>query len=86
MNINFKKWAHKIPENTVAVEIHGSRKTAQKEFDEGWFLCWTPKRIKGAFNFGNGTIKDLKNHANLNRQYCTIIFMNRRTKNEKIQS
>lgn len=75
MNINFEKWAHKIPENTIAIEIHGSRKTAQKNFNEGLFNCWTPERIKNGFNFHSGTVKDLKKYAELNKQYCTIIFL-----------
>ena len=75
MNINFEKWAHKIPENTVAIEIHKSRKTAQEEFNNGSFLCWTPEKIKSAFNFNNGTIVDFKKYAKRNKQFCTIIFL-----------
>lgn len=75
MKINLEKWLHTIPENTIAIEISGSRKTAQKEFDSGNFNCWNAKRIKGAFKFGNGTINDLKNYAHLNKPYCTIIFL-----------
>lgn len=79
MNINLEKWAHKIPENTVAIEIHGNRKTAQKAFDEGWFNCWTPEKIKSGFNFMNGTIEDLKKHAELNKRNTTVIFIEERT-------
>lgn len=39
------------------------------------FNYWTEERIKGAFNFGNGTIKDLKRYAKNNKQFCTIVFL-----------
>ena len=40
---------------------------------DGMFLEWTPERIKGAFNFGNGTEKHLKEYMNNNKQYCIFI-------------
>lgn len=75
MKINIKKWAHAINADTVAIEICGNARTAQKNFNEGLFNCWTPERIKSAFNFNNGTIADLKKYAKRNKQFCTIIFL-----------
>ena len=40
---------------------------------EGMFLEWTPERIEGAFNFGNGTEKHLKEYMNNNKQYCIFV-------------
>ena len=40
---------------------------------DGWYNVWDDKRIQGAFNFGRGTIKDLKRYAENNKQYCYII-------------
>lgn len=75
MNINLKKWSHKIPNGTVAIEISGTHQTAQKNYDLGLFNCWDSERIKNAFRFGNGTINDFKRYINLNKKYCTIIFV-----------
>ena len=36
-------------------------------------ILWTPERIKNAFNNGNGTKKDLKNHMNNNKKYCYFV-------------
>ena len=36
-------------------------------------ILWTNEKIKAAFNFGNGTIKDLKNHINNNRKYAYFV-------------
>ena len=73
--INLEKWKHEIPDDCIAIEINGTKKTIQKQYDDGWFLCWTPERIKSAFNSGNGTIKDLKRYQKNNTQYCTFIFL-----------
>ena len=31
---------------------------------------WTPERIKAAFNYGHGTIKDLRVYMENNTKYC----------------
>lgn len=33
-------------------------------------FLWTDKRIKAAFNNGNGTAKDLKRYMQDNKHYC----------------
>lgn len=38
------------------------------------YNIWDSERVKNAFNFGNGTIEDLKRYANNNKKYCTIVF------------
>lgn len=75
MKIDLKKWVDKIPADAIAVEISGAQQTAQKKYNSGLFNCWSSERIKKAFNFGNGTIKDFENYINLNKKYCTIIFL-----------
>ena len=37
---------------------------------QGDYLEWTPERIKRAFNFGNGTEKDLERYIRLNKQFA----------------
>lgn len=36
-------------------------------------LLWTTERIKHAFNFGNGTEKDLKQYMKDNKIYCVFV-------------
>lgn len=55
------------------IEIHGPRKSAINEYNNGWWNLWTDRRIKGAFEFDNGTFEDLKKYAVMNRQYATFI-------------
>lgn len=59
--------------DTIAMEIFkGEGKTKQEAIKAGYFNIWTEKRIKGAFNSGNGTMKDFKEYMNNNKQYCWI--------------
>lgn len=40
---------------------------------DGWFTIWTPERIKHAFNYGNGTMKDFERYKKDNSpRYCLI--------------
>lgn len=58
----------------MIIEI--SRKKAQelnsvdKAIKNLWFTVWTPERIQGAFNFGNGTQKDFECYMKNNKDYC----------------
>lgn len=36
-------------------------------------VLWTSERIKKAFNFGNGTEKDLKKYIKTNEKYCIFV-------------
>lgn len=38
----------------------------------GLSRIWTDEEIKGAFNLGNGTIKDFENYMKNNKQFCTF--------------
>ena len=38
--------------------------------EKGFYNIWNDERIKKAFNFGNGTIKDFNNYMNDNKKYC----------------
>ena len=43
-----------------------------KAYQQGDCLEWTPERIKRAFNFGNGTEKDLERYIRLNKQFAVF--------------
>ncbi|HEY5588865.1 MAG TPA: hypothetical protein VIK86_07920 [Candidatus Paceibacterota bacterium] len=38
-------------------------------------IKWTEDKIKKAFNFGNGTVKDFNNYVNNNRQFAKFKFI-----------
>ena len=42
----------------------------EKAIKNLWFTVWTPERIKAAFNFGNGTQKDLDRYMKDNQDHC----------------
>lgn len=48
----------------------GDLNAAVKEKDG---ILWTTKKIKAAFNYGNGTIKDLNNHIKNNRKFAFFV-------------
>ena len=48
----------------------GDLAAAVKEKDG---ILWTDEKIKLAFNNGNGSIKDLKNHINNNKKYAYFV-------------
>ena len=47
--------------------------SVKKAYEQGFFTVWDSDRIKRAFNFGNGTLKDFKNYMENNKNYC--LFM-----------
>ena len=48
-----------------------SKKYNKKEsIEKGMYNIWDNKRIKRAFNFGNGTMKDFKRYMKDNNQNC----------------
>lgn len=47
--------------------------SVEKVIENGFFIDWTPGRIKNAFNFGNGTEKDLKKHMENNKLFCLFL-------------
>lgn len=49
---------------------NGDLNAAVKEKDG---ILWTAANIKGAFNHGNGTEKDLKQHINNNKKYAYFV-------------
>lgn len=55
------------------IEITGPAKNAESEYRDGWYMIIDDEFIKNCFAFGHGTLEDLKKHAAMNRQYCTII-------------
>lgn len=52
------------------IKLDGS---IEKVIENGFFIEWTPERIKNAFNFGNGTEKDLKKHIQNNKNLCLFL-------------
>jgi hypothetical protein len=52
------------------IKIDGS---IEKVIENGFFIEWTPERIKNAFNFGNGTIKDFRRYMNDNKDRCLFL-------------
>ena len=36
-------------------------------------ILWTDEKIKAAFNFGSGTVKDLKRYINNNKKYAYFV-------------
>ena len=51
------------------------KKLLYKEIDlkSGDYNYWTAERIKGAFNFGNGKLKDFKRYAANNKAITAAI-------------
>lgn len=56
----------------MIIEIDGTKKTAKKNYRDGLWREWTKEHIKGAFNFGNGTMSDLIEYAKRNKMYCIL--------------
>ena len=52
------------------IKIDGS---VEETMRKGFYIEWTPERIKSAFNFGNGTEKDLKRYMNDNKNNCLFL-------------
>jgi hypothetical protein len=49
---------------------NGNLNAAVKEKDG---ILWTDEKIKAAFNGGNGSEKDLKNHIENNKKYAFFV-------------
>ena len=52
------------------IKLDGS---IEKVIENGFFIEWTPERIKNAFNFGNGTEKDFKIYIQNNKNLCLFL-------------
>lgn len=48
----------------------------QQAIKAGFFIKWTPDRIKKAFNFGRGSEIDLQHHIENNKKYCYFLEVN----------
>lgn len=55
-----------------AVQEYGS---TEKAIVNGYFVAWDNKRIKNAFNNGNGTIEHFRRYTLNNMQFCYYIDM-----------
>lgn len=65
---------YEIDKNVLNNIYNGDTPEArQQAINDGFFIDWTEKRIKNAFNFGNGTEADLKRYMNDNKQYCVFV-------------
>lgn len=59
--------------NDYFIEYFKECKSKQDAIKKGFYNIWTPERIKSAFNFGNGTIKDFYRYRKDNApKYCKI--------------
>ena len=58
----YKKWVHQ--------DYNGNINACIKD---GFYIDWTDEKIKSAFNFGDGTIKDLKKHIENNKNLCYFL-------------
>ena len=45
----------------------------KKAIAAGAYNIWTPERVKLAFNFGRGTVKDFNRYMQDNKQFCYFI-------------
>ena len=74
----------------MIIEI--SRKKAQelgsteKAIKNGFFTVWNEKRIKQAFNFGNGTKKDFFRYQQSNKQFCIFQDLSEKAINQILSS
>lgn len=59
-----------IGKSYVTKFYNGNLMDAVKEKDG---ILYTDEIIKSAFNFGNGTIKDLKNYIENNKKYAFFV-------------
>ena len=60
----------------IAYEISKRNgKSKEQNFKNGLFNIWTMERITGAFNNGNGTLKDFKIFMENNKQYVYFIVI-----------
>ena len=40
---------------------------------KGYYMEWSMEKIKRAFSFGNGNMKDFIEYAKLNKNYCLFL-------------
>lgn len=59
-----------ISKSYLRQEYAGNLKKCISEMDG---ILWNKERIKGAFNFGNGTEKDFHEYMRNNKQYCIFV-------------
>ena len=45
----------------------------EKAIEEGFCIAWEDEKIKNAFNFGRGTLEDLKRYMDANRSFCFFV-------------
>ena len=58
----------------IEIDNRQARKTSVKQaIKNGFFMVWTPERIRGAFSNGRGTLADFERYKSDNKPYCTII-------------
>lgn len=63
-----------IKDDSLFVEVFkGKGLSTNDELKTGMYNEWNEKRIKRAFNFGNGTLKDFHNYVRDNTKYAEFI-------------
>ena len=62
---------------TLYLEISKQVGLSKNEaLEKGYYSKWDEKRIKGAFNFKNGTLKDFKRYMKDNQKYSYFTKIN----------
>ena len=62
---------------TLYIEVSKQVGLSKSEaLEKGYYSKWDKKRIKGAFNFKNGTLKDFKRYMKDNQKYSYFIKVN----------
>ena len=57
----------------IEISRKEARKTSVKQaIKDGYFMIWTPEKIKNAFRAGHGTIKDFNRYKNDNKPYIIV--------------
>lgn len=59
--------------DTTHLEILTTTGKVRDAVRAGDFLEWYPDRVKQAFEFGRGTMTDLRRHIKLNRAHCRFV-------------
>ena len=60
--------------------------SAEKAIKNGFFTVWSEKRIKQAFNFGNGTKKDFSEYQQNNKHFCIFQDLSEKAINQILLS
>lgn len=58
---------YEIDRSILKKECNGSIK---KAITDGWYMIWDAEKIRHAFNYGHGTIKDFERYKRDNKRFA----------------